>query len=90
MKIFSILLLCTFFVESMRNKFLYIVFVYAIVLSVLFGMFTLVDTYHLNYAVKVENHDREMAHRINVFDDGTWFMLANILGVCSLGFIRRQ
>ena len=73
----------------MTNKFLSIVFVYSLVLAILFGVFTLVDYGQLNHAVLVEDLDREMAHRINVFADGTWFMLANILGVCALGLRDR-
>ena len=71
-----------------RNFMLSVIFVYAIVLSVIFGIFTLTDNYHLSHAVNVKDLDRELAHRINVLADGTWFMLANILGVCSLGFMK--
>ena len=75
--------------STMTNKFLSIIFVYSLVLAILFGVFTLVDNGQLNHAVLVKDLDREMAHRINVFADGTWFMLANILGVCALGLRDR-
>ena len=74
------------------DKLLAVIVVYAFVLSILFGVFTLVDYNQLNYAVSVHDLDREMAHRINVFADGTWFLLSNLMAVCALGFrsIRRS
>ena len=77
---------------SMVNRLLGVVVVYALVLSCLFGFFTLVDYHQLNYSVSVQDLDREMAHRINVFADGTWFLLSNLMAVCALGFrsIRRS
>ena len=74
---------------ALTNKFLSVVFIYSIVLAILFGIFTLVDNAQLNHAVNVKDLDREIAHRINVFADGTWFMLANILGVCAIGLRDR-
>ncbi len=72
----------------MRNKFIIVIFVYSLVLSGIFGCFTIVDQKQLDYAVKVEDVDKELRHRINVFADGTWFMLSNILGICCLGFYK--
>ncbi len=76
-------------IKTMRNKFFSFVFIYGLVLSVIFGIFTIVDNGQLNHAVQVHDLDREMAHRINVVASGTWFMLANILSVFSFGFIKR-
>ena len=69
----------------MTNKCLSIIFVYSVVLAIIFCVFTLVDQGQLDYAMLVKELDREMSHRINVFTDGTWFILDNVLGVCALG-----
>ena len=44
----------------------------------------------LEYAVKVQDHKAEMRHRINVFADGTWILLGNIITVCSLAGMKRS
>ena len=75
--------------KTMKNKFFSLVFIYGLVLSVIFGISTIVDNGQLNHAVQVKDLDREMAHRINVFASGTWFMLANILSICSFGLIKK-
>ena len=38
----------------------------------------------LEHAVMVKNHDAEMRHRINVFADGTWVLLGNLVTVAAL------
>ena len=73
----------------MRNKFFSFVFIYGLVLSIIFGVSTIIDNGQLIHAVQVKDLDREMAHRINVVASATWFLLANILSVCSLSFIKR-
>ena len=65
----------------MVDRLLGVVVVYALVLSCLFGVFTLVDYHQLNHSVFVQDLDREMAHRINVFADGTWFLLSNLISI---------
>ena len=70
----------------MVDRLLGVVVIYALVLSCLFGVFTLVDYHQLNHSVVVQDLNREMAHRINVFADGTWFLLSNLIVVCALGF----
>ena len=45
----------------------------------------------LEHAVMVKNHDAEMRHRINVFADGTWVLLGNLITVASLiGMKQKQ
>lgn len=43
----------------------------------------------LEHAVKVKNHDAEMRHRINVFADGTWVLLGNLVTVAALTGIKK-
>ena len=38
----------------------------------------------LEQAVKVGSQNAEMRHRINVFADGTWVLLGNLITVASL------
>ena len=70
----------------MTDRLLDVLVAYAFVLSCLFGICTLVDYNQLNHAVLIQDLDREMAHRINVFADGTWFLLSNLMAVCAWGF----
>ena len=70
----------------MTDRLLGFLVVYAFVLSYFFGVFTLVDCNQLNHAVLIQDLDREMAHRINVLADGTWFLLSNLMAVCAWGF----
>ena len=44
----------------------------------------------LEYAVKVKDVDAEMRHRINVFADGTWVLLGNLITIGALTGMKRK
>lgn len=44
----------------------------------------------LEHAVSVQNYNAELRHRINVFADGTWILLGNIITVSSLAGMKRN
>lgn len=44
----------------------------------------------LEYAVKVGDQNAELRHRINVFADGTWVLLGNIITVASISGISKN
>ena len=43
----------------------------------------------LEHAVHVENKNAELRHRINVFADGTWLLLGNLITISALSSIRK-
>jgi len=66
-------------------------FVYGIgvsAISVYWGLSK--DMPALEYAVKVQDVDAEMRHRINVFADGTWVLLGNLITVGALAGMKRK
>jgi len=58
--------------------------VYGASLSVLFGVALIPDYAALIQAVEQRQEQAELRHRINVFAEGTWFMLANLIAVGGL------
>jgi hypothetical protein len=58
--------------------------VYGASLSVMFGVALIPDYAALIHAVEQGNQQAEMRHRINVFAEGTWFLLANLIAVSGL------
>ena len=58
--------------------------VYGTSLSVMFGVALIPDYAALIHAVEQSNQQAEMRHRINVFAEGTWFLLANLIAVSGL------
>ena len=58
--------------------------VYGASLSVLFGVALVPDYAALINAVEQRQEQAELRHRINVFAEGTWFLLANIIAVGGL------
>jgi TRAP-type C4-dicarboxylate transport system permease large subunit len=58
--------------------------VYGASLSVLFGVALIPDYAALINAVEQRQEQAELRHRINVFAEGTWFLLANIIAVGGL------
>lgn len=75
----------------MRNILLSIFCVYGIgvsAISLYWGLMK--DMPALEYAVKVNNQNAEMRHRINVFADGTWVLLGNLITISSLAGIRKN
>jgi hypothetical protein len=58
--------------------------VYGTSLSVLFGVALIPDYAALIDAVQQRNQQAELRHRINVFAEGTWFLLANLITIGGL------
>jgi len=58
--------------------------VYGASLSVLFGVALIPDYAALINAVEQRQEQAELRHRINVFAEGTWFLLANLIAVGGL------
>jgi hypothetical protein len=58
--------------------------VYGASLSVLFGVALIPDYAALIDAVQQRNQQAELRHRINVFAEGTWFLLANLITIGGL------
>jgi len=72
----------------MKNIFLSIFCVYGIgvsAVSLYWGL--LKDMPALEQAVIVGSQNAEMRHRINVFADGTWVLLGNLITVASIAGI---
>ena len=58
--------------------------VYGASLSVLFGVALIPDYAALINAVEQRQEQAELRHRLNVFAEGTWFLLANLIAVGGL------
>ena len=58
--------------------------VYGASLSVLFSVALIPDYAALINAVQQRNQQAELRHRINVFAEGTWFLLANLITIGGL------
>ena len=58
--------------------------VYGVSLSVLFGVALIPDYAALIQAVEQRQEQAELRHRINVFAEGTWFLIANLIAVGGL------
>lgn len=63
--------------------------VYGTSLSVMFGVALIPDYAALIHAVEQGNQQAEMRHRLNVFAEGTWFLLANLIAVSGLAINSR-
>ena len=63
--------------------------VYGVSLSVLFGVALIPDYAALIQAVEQRQEQAELRHRINVFAEGTWFLLANLIAVGGLALGSR-
>ena len=62
-----------------------LVIVYGIGLSSYFGWWALRDNAALEIAVKANAPQKEMRHRINVFAEGVWFLLSNVIVIQGVG-----
>ena len=62
-----------------------LVIVYGIGLSSYFGWWALRDNAALEIAVKANAPQKEMRHRINVFAEGVWFLLSNVIVLQGVG-----
>ena len=58
--------------------------VYGASLSVLFGVAIIPDYGALIDAVQQRDQQAELRHRLNVFAEGTWFLLANLIATSGL------
>ncbi len=58
--------------------------VYGVGLSIYFGSWALRDNAALEVAVKADIPSRELRHRINVFSEGVWFLMSNMIGEKTL------
>ena len=63
--------------------------VHGVSLSVLFGVALIPDYAALIQAVEQQQEQAELRHRINVFAEGTWFLLANLIAVGGLALGSR-
>jgi len=70
---------------NIKKAFLGFSAVYGFALSLLFAWgLWLQDMPALEKAVKANAQHAEMRHRINVFADGVWFLLANLIVINSV------
>ena len=74
--------------KSIKRFLLYLFVIYGCGVSAVTFTAGIADMDMLNKAFKQEARHAEMRHRINVFADGTWFLLGNLIvlvGISSLG-----
>ena len=62
-----------------------LVILYGIGLSSYFGWWALRDNAALEVAVRANAPQKEMRHRINVFAEGVWFLLSNMIVLQGVG-----
>ena len=76
----------------MRKTIGILAIIYGIGMSSYFGWWALRDNAALEIAVKANAPQKEMRHRINVFAEGVWFLLSNmiVLQGASMAFEKRQ
>ena len=55
--------------------------IYGIGMSSYFGWWALRDNAALEIAVKANAPQKKMRHRINVFAEGVWFLLSNMIAL---------
>ena len=59
--------------------------IYGIGMSFCFGWWALRDNAALEVAVKANVPQKELRHRINVFAEGVWFLLSNMIVLQGVG-----
>ena len=59
--------------------------IYGIGMSSYFGWWALRDNAALEVAVKANTPQKELRHRINVFAEGVWFLLSNMIILQGVG-----
>ena len=64
--------------------------VYGASLSVMFGVALIPDYAELINAVEQRDQQAELRHRINVFAEGTWFLLANLIAISGIAMAGRR
>ena len=58
--------------------------IYGISLSSWFGYWAIKDNTALEQAVRAGSPQAEMRHRLNVFAEGVWFLLANMIVISGV------
>ncbi len=64
--------------------------VYGVGLSIYFGSWALRDNAALEVAVKADIPSRELRHRINVFSEGVWFLMSNMIVLQGVSMISEN
>jgi len=64
--------------------------VYGTSLSVMFGVSLIPDYAALINAVDQRQPQAELRHRINVFAEGTWFLLANLIAISGIAIANKR
>lgn len=62
-----------------------LVIIYGIGMSSYFGWWALRDNAALEVAVRANAPQKELRHRINVFAEGVWFLLSNMIVLQGVG-----
>ena len=65
----------------MRKAIGILVIIYGIGMSSYFGWWALRDNAALEVAVRANAPQKELRHRINVFAEGVWFLLSNMIAL---------
>ncbi len=63
---------------------------YGVGLSIYFGSWALRDNAALEVAVKADIPERELRHRINVFSEGVWFLMSNMIVLQGISMISND
>ena len=64
--------------------------VYGVGLSIYFGSWALRDNAALEVAVKADIPERELRHRINMFSEGVWFLMLNMIVLQGISMISND
>ena len=62
-----------------KKTFGWFVVVYGLSMSILFGVWSFMDYFALEDAVRLKRPQIELRHRINVGFEGVWYLLSNML-----------
>ena len=69
---------------KMKKLFGSLCIIYGISLSSWFGYWAIKDNTALEQAVRAGNPQAEMRHRLNVFAEGVWFLLSNMIVISGV------
>ncbi len=64
--------------------------IYGLGFSIYFGTWALRDNAALEVAVKADIPERELRHRINVFSEGVWFLMSNMIILQGVSMISKN
>ena len=74
----------------MRKTIGILAIIYGIAISSYFGSWALRDNEALEVAVRANAPQKELRHRINVFAEGVWFLLSNMIILQGVGLATRS